>query len=102
MTIPSALRRLEKQGLKRVAGGKEGSEGTGFLTFYFPLMSTGLLGSSHPHRGVCICQAVFVCAAITELRSNGSKKGLDKFREGKSIVAVKLGGLDTTPGRESL
>lgn len=32
----------------------------------------------------------------------GPKKGLDKFREGKSVLAVKLGGLDTTPGLESL
>lgn len=61
-----------------------------------------MLGSSHPHKGMCSCQVGFVYAAITELWSNGSKRGLDRFREGKSVVAVKLGGLDTTPGLESL
>lgn len=43
------------------------------------------------------CQVVSVRASITELWSNGSKKGLDRFREGKAM-AVKLGGLDTTLG----
>lgn len=65
-------------------------------------MSSGLLGSSHPHKDVCCCQAAFVCAAMTELWSNGSKKRLDKLREGKSVLAVKLGGLDTTLGLETL
>lgn len=65
-------------------------------------MSPGLLASSHLHKDVCCCQAVFVCAAMTELWSNGSKKGLDKLREGKSVLAVKLGGLDTTLGLETL
>jgi len=65
-------------------------------------MSARLLGSSHPHKGMCNCQAALVCVAITELLSNGSKKGLDKFRESKSVLAAKLDGLDTTRGLETL
>lgn len=66
-------------------------------------MSTGLLGSSHAHKGMWVVAKLGLCVQVSQsLRGNGSKKGLDRFREGESVVAVKLGGLDTTPGLESL
>lgn len=66
-------------------------------------MSTGLLGSSHPHKGMWVVAKLGLCVQLSQsLWGNGSKKGLDRFREGKSVVAVKLGGLDTTSGLESL
>lgn len=66
-------------------------------------MSTGLLGSSHPHKGTWVVAKLGSCVQLSQsLWSNGSKKGLDRFREGKSMVAVKLGGLDTTPGLERI
>lgn len=94
---------LRNQGLERGVRGKEGSEGPGFLTFVFSFNKHRFSWALPYAQGRTFgCQAASVCAAITELWSSGSKKGLDRFREGKSMVAVKLGGLDATLVPESL